>query len=81
MLGRQLSLLLEKICKAGPTPKGPTAWSAGSKANFVPGNDPPHPTVIGEAPNVEVLRQWKGPEHLQAATDCVTQFLDRHTPK
>src|SRR5260370_5364089 len=51
----------------------------------MPGDDPPHPKVIGEeivelAPNVEVLRQWKGPEHLQAAIDCVTQFLHRHTP-
>src|SRR5271157_3320413 len=52
----------------------------------MPGDDPPHPEVIGEeiaelAPNAEVLRQWKGPEHLQTAIDRVTQFLDRHTPR
>ncbi len=52
----------------------------------MPGDDPPHPKVIGEeiadlAPNVEVLWQWKGPEHLQTAIDRVTQFLDRHTPQ
>ena len=52
----------------------------------MPGDDPPHPQVIGEeivelAPNVEVLRQWKGPEHLQTAIDRVAQFLDRHTPR
>jgi hypothetical protein len=51
----------------------------------MPGDDPPHPRVIGEeiaelAPDVEVLRQWKGPEHLPAAIERVTQFLDRHTP-
>jgi pimeloyl-ACP methyl ester carboxylesterase len=51
----------------------------------MPGDDPPHPTVIGEeiaelAPNSEVLRQWKGPDHLQTAIDRVTQFLRRHTP-
>jgi hypothetical protein len=52
----------------------------------MPGDDSPHPSVIGEelvelAPNVEVLRQWKGPAHLQTAIDRVTQFLDRHTPR
>jgi len=52
----------------------------------MPGDDAPHPTVIGEeiaelAPNKEVLRQWKGPDHLQTAIDRVTQFLERHTPE
>jgi pimeloyl-ACP methyl ester carboxylesterase len=52
----------------------------------MPGDDPPHPTVIGEeiaelAPNAEVLRQWRGPEHLQTAIERVTQFLARHTPQ
>jgi pimeloyl-ACP methyl ester carboxylesterase len=52
----------------------------------MPGDDPPHPKAIGEelgelAPNVEVLRQWKGPEHLQTAIDRVGQFLERHTPQ
>ena len=50
----------------------------------MPGDDPPHPKVIGEeiaelAPNNEVLREWKGPDYLQSAIDRVTQFLDRHT--
>jgi pimeloyl-ACP methyl ester carboxylesterase len=52
----------------------------------MPGDDPPHPKVIGEeiaelAPHAEVLRQWKGPQHLLTAIDRVTQFLDRHTPR
>jgi len=52
----------------------------------MPGDDAPHPTVIGEeiaelAPNKEVLRQWKGPDRLQTAIDRVTQFLERHTPE
>ncbi len=52
----------------------------------MPGDDPPHPQVIGEeiidlAPNVEALRQWKGPEHLQTATERVSAFLNRHTPQ
>jgi hypothetical protein len=52
----------------------------------MPGDDPPHPQVIGEeiielAPNVEGLRQWKGPEHLQTAIERVTAFLERHTPR
>jgi pimeloyl-ACP methyl ester carboxylesterase len=52
----------------------------------MPGDDPPHPQVIGEeiielAPNVEALRQWKGPEYLQTATERVSAFLSRHTPR
>jgi pimeloyl-ACP methyl ester carboxylesterase len=52
----------------------------------MPGDDPPHPTAIGEeiielAPNVEALREWKGPEHLPAAIDRVSEFLERHTPR
>jgi hypothetical protein len=52
----------------------------------MPGDDPPHPQVIGEeiielAPNVEALRQWKGPEHLQTAIERVRAFLDKHTSR
>ena len=52
----------------------------------MPGDDPSHPKVIGEeiielAPNVEALRQWKAPEHLQSAIERVSAFLDRHTPR
>jgi len=51
----------------------------------MPGDDPPHPAIAGEeiaalAPNAEVLRQWKGPDHLAKATAAVTDFLLRHTP-
>ena len=50
----------------------------------MPGDDPPHPKVIAEeiaelAPNMEMLRQWKGPDHLQTAIERVTQFLKSHT--
>jgi pimeloyl-ACP methyl ester carboxylesterase len=52
----------------------------------MPGDDPPHPQAIGEeiielAPNVETLRYWKGPEHLQTAIERVSTFLERHTPQ
>jgi len=33
------------------------------------------------APNVEALRQWKGPDHLPAAIERVSAFLERHTPR
>jgi pimeloyl-ACP methyl ester carboxylesterase len=51
----------------------------------MPGNDAPHPKAIGEevaalAPNVEVMPEWKGPDHLRAAIARVTDFLARHTP-
>ncbi|HYM73434.1 MAG TPA: hypothetical protein VET89_10655 [Stellaceae bacterium] len=50
-----------------------------------PGDDPPHPAYVGEevakiAPNIEVMRPWKGPEYLPAAITRVTDFLDRNTP-
>jgi hypothetical protein len=52
----------------------------------MPGDDAPHPKAIGEeiaelAPNKEILWQWKGPDHLQTAIDCITRFLERHTPR
>ena len=52
----------------------------------MPGDDAPHPKAIGEeiaelAPNKEILWQWKGPDHLQTAINCVTRFLERHTPQ
>jgi hypothetical protein len=49
-------------------------------------DDPPHPRVIGAeigaltfAPNAEILRHWKGPDHLQEAIYRITQFLVRYT--
>jgi len=52
---------------------------------FQPGDDPPHPAFIGEevakiGPNIEVMREWKGPAHLQAAIRRVSDFPDRNTP-
>jgi hypothetical protein len=50
-----------------------------------PGDDPPHPAFVGEevaktAPNIEVMREWKGPAHLAEAIRRVSAFLERHTP-
>jgi hypothetical protein len=47
-------------------------------------DDPPHPRVIGAeigalAPNAEMLRHRKGPDHLQEAIYRITQFLVRYT--
>ncbi len=52
----------------------------------MPGDDPPHPTAIGEeiarlAPNASLLRDWKGPAHLRRAIAAVTAFLVAHRPK
>jgi pimeloyl-ACP methyl ester carboxylesterase len=52
----------------------------------MPGDDPPHPKVIGEeiakiAPNVEVLRDWKGADKVASVTPVVIDFLKRNTPK
>jgi pimeloyl-ACP methyl ester carboxylesterase len=51
----------------------------------LPGNDKPHPTVIGLEvaallPNAEMLRDWKGPEHIDAQRQRVLTFLEKHTP-
>jgi pimeloyl-ACP methyl ester carboxylesterase len=51
----------------------------------MPGDDAPHPAAIAEeiaalAPDVEVLQEWKGPAHRDAAITRVSQFLERHTP-
>jgi len=51
----------------------------------LPGNDIPHPRVIGLEladliPGSERLVDWKGPQHLAAQRQCVTTFLARHTP-
>jgi hypothetical protein len=32
-------------------------------------------------PSVEVVHQWRGPEHMEDQRLRVTAFLDRHTPK
>ncbi len=51
----------------------------------MPGDDPPHPKVIGEeiaaiAPKAELLRDWKGADKVAAVTPVVLDFLRRHTP-
>ena len=52
----------------------------------LPGNDKPHPTVIGLEladllPGAEMLRDWKGPAHLDEQRRRVLAFLDKHTPE
>jgi hypothetical protein len=51
----------------------------------LPGNDTPHPTVVGLEvaellPNAEILRDWKGPDHMDQQRERVTGFLSKHTP-
>jgi len=51
----------------------------------LPGNDKPHPAVTGLElaeilPNAEMLRDWKGPDHIAAQQRTVLAFLDKHTP-
>jgi pimeloyl-ACP methyl ester carboxylesterase len=52
----------------------------------LPGNDKPHPTATGLElaellPNAEMLRDWKGPEHLAEQRRRVVAFLAKHTPR
>jgi pimeloyl-ACP methyl ester carboxylesterase len=52
---------------------------------LLPGTDIPHPAVTSDEleellPGVEVLREWRGPDHLAAQRDAVIAFLQRHTP-
>jgi pimeloyl-ACP methyl ester carboxylesterase len=54
-------------------------------ALVLPGNDKPHPTVTGLElaellPGAEMLRDWKGPAHLDAQRRSVLAFLEKHTP-
>ena len=53
---------------------------------LLPGTDIPHPAVTSDElasllPGVEVLHQWRGPEHMEQQRARVTAFLERHTPK
>ena len=55
-------------------------------ALVLPGNDTPHPRVIGLEvaellPNSESLVDWKGPEHIEEQRRRVVAFLDTHTPQ
>jgi ketosteroid isomerase-like protein len=51
----------------------------------MPGSDTPHPAATSAeiaklAPNLETLKEWKGPEHRVESIRRVTEFLARHTP-
>ena len=53
-------------------------------ALVLPGNDTPHPAVIGREvadilPGAERLMDWKGPDHIEAQRSGVNDFLDRNT--
>ena len=53
-------------------------------ALVLPGNDTPHPRVIGlEAadllPDADMLVDWKGPEHIDEQRERVVAFLKKHT--
>lgn len=53
---------------------------------LLPGTDIPHPAATSTElaallPGVEVLTNWRGPEHMEEQRTRVIAFLDRHTPK
>ena len=53
---------------------------------LLPGTDIPHPAATSDElarllPGVEVVHQWRGPEHMAEQRARVTAFLERHTPK
>jgi pimeloyl-ACP methyl ester carboxylesterase len=55
-------------------------------ALVLPGNDKPHPTVTGLElaellPKAEMLRDWKGPDHIAEQRRRVLGFLEKHTPR
>ena len=52
---------------------------------LLPGTDIPHPAATSTElaallPGVEVLTNWRGPEHLEQQKNRVLAFLKRHTP-
>ena len=52
---------------------------------LLPGSDIPHPAATSAElaallPGVEVLTEWRGPEHLAEQERRVVDFLKRHTP-
>lgn len=52
---------------------------------LLPGSDTPHPAATSAElaallPNVTVLTDWRGPEHLAAQERTVVEFLRAHTP-
>ncbi len=52
---------------------------------LLPGTDIPHPAATSAElaallPGVEVLTEWRGPDHLAAQESAVVDFLRRHRP-
>ncbi len=52
---------------------------------LLPGNDKPHPAVTSAElatllPGVEIVRDWRGREHLETQLQAVLRFLGKHTP-
>jgi len=59
--------------------------SLDAPALVMPGDDTPHPAVIGLEvadilPGAERLMDWKGPDHVAAQGQRVAEFLAHHTP-
>ncbi len=55
-------------------------------AILLPGTDTPHPAATSAEleellPGLEVIRDWRGPEHMETQRTRVLDFLARHTPK
>ncbi len=53
---------------------------------LLPGTDVPHPAATSAElaellPGVEVVTNWRGPEHLDEQYRRVRAFLDQHTPR
>lgn len=53
---------------------------------LLPGTDVPHPGATSAElaellPGVEVVTNWRGPDHLDEQYRRVRNFLDRHTPR
>ena len=51
-----------------------------------PGSDKPHPGKTSEeiaslAPNIEIQKDWRGPEFLDESIKRVRAFLEKHTPR
>ncbi len=59
--------------------------NCGIPSIVLPGNDTPHPAAIGLEvaellPDAEILRDWKGPDHMDEQRERVTGFIAKHTP-
>ncbi len=55
-------------------------------AILLPGTDTPHPAATSAElesllPGLELIRDWRGPEHMETQRTRVLDFLARHTPR